>query len=139
MNLYPIEYENIVFIGRYWIKLLEPLVSQNRNLKILVCVPTFNEGENISEIVNKSKKYADEVIVYDDGSTDDTYQIATASGVTVIRNTKNNGNRVEIRSLFQAAKVQNADIMVTLDSDGQHDPDQIPYLIIYRKAKIPFH
>ena len=47
----------------------------------------------------------------------------------MIRNTKNNGNRMVIRSLFQAAKEQNADIMVTLDLDGQHDPDPVPCLI----------
>ena len=116
MNFYPIEYKNIVFIGRYWIKLLEPLVNQNRHLRILVCVPGFNEVKNISEIIRRSQEYTNEVLIYDDGLTDDTYQIATTSGATVIRNTKNNGNRVEIRSLFQAAKEQNADIMVTLDS-----------------------
>ena len=48
---------------------------------------------------------------------------------TVIRNPENKGYGVAIRSLFQAAKEQNADIMVTLDSDGQHNPDQIPQLI----------
>ena len=126
MNFYPIEYKNIVFIGRYWIKLLEPLVNQNRHLKILVCVRGFNEAKNISEIIRRSQEYTNEVMIYDDGLTDDTYQIATASGATVIRNTKNNGNRMVIRSLFQAAKEQNADIMVRLDSDGQHDPDPIP-------------
>ena len=126
MNFYPIEYKNIVFIGRYWIKLLEPLVNQNRHLKILVCVPGFNEVKNISKIIRRSQEYTNEVLIYDDGLTDDTYQIATTSGATVIRNTKNNGNRMVIKSLFQAAKEQNADIMVRLDSDGQHDPDPIP-------------
>ena len=129
MNFYPVEYKNIVFIGRYWIKLLEPLVSQDRNLKILVCVPAFNEGENISEIVNKSKKYADEVIVYDDGSTDDTFEMARAAGATVIKSPRNTGYGSAIRSLFQVGREQNADIMVTLDSDGQHDPDQIPEVV----------
>ena len=48
---------------------------------------------------------------------------------TVIRNPENKGYGVAIRSLFQAAKEQDADIMVTLDSDGQHNPDQIPQVI----------
>jgi glycosyltransferase involved in cell wall biosynthesis len=97
--------------------------------KILVCIPAFNEAKTIAEIIMKSKKHADEVIVYDDGSTDDTYDVANSAGATVIRNPKNNGYGVAIRSLFQAAKEQDADIMVTLDSDGQHNPDQIPELI----------
>lgn len=103
--------------------------NSNHDYKILVCVPAFNEAKNISEIVTKSKKYADGVIVYDDGSTDDTFDIATAAGATVIKSPKNTGYGSAIRALFQAAKEQNADIMITLDSDGQHDPDQIPDVI----------
>ena len=97
--------------------------------RILVCVPAFNEAENISDIVNRCKKYADEVIVYDDGSVDDTQQVAVSAGATVIRSPDNKGYGVAIRSLFQAAREKGADIMVTLDSDGQHNPDQIPSLI----------
>jgi glycosyltransferase involved in cell wall biosynthesis len=97
--------------------------------KILVCVPAFNESRTITEIINTSKKYADGVIVYDDGSTDDTYELASTAGATVIKSPKNIGYGAAIRALFQAAKDQNADIMVTLDSDGQHNPDQLPRLI----------
>ena len=99
------------------------------NAKILVCVPAFNEGKGISEIVKKAKKYADGVIVYDDGSTDETSELATSAGATVIKSPKNTGYGSAMRALFQAAREQNADIMVTLDSDGQHDPDQIPRLV----------
>ena len=104
-------------------------MNVNHDSKILVCIPAFNEAKTIAEIIMKSKKYADEVIVYDDGSTDDTYEVAKSAGATVIRNPENKGYGVAIRSLFQAAKEQDADIMVTLDSDGQHDPDQIPQVI----------
>jgi len=104
-------------------------VNANRDCKILVCIPAFNEARAIAEIVKRSRKYADDIIVYDDGSTDNTYEAATAAGAIVIRNPENKGYGVAIRSLFQAAKEQDADIMVTLDSDGQHDPDQIPQLI----------
>jgi len=97
--------------------------------RILVCIPAFNEAKNISDIISKSKKYANEIIVYDDGSTDDTYGVAIAAGATVIRNPENKGYGVAIRSLFQFAKERNADVMVTLDSDGQHDADQIPDLL----------
>jgi len=104
-------------------------VEPEHSARILVCVPAFNEAENISEIINRSKKYADEVIVYDDGSVDDTQQVAVSAGATVIRSPENKGYGIAIRSLFQAAKEKDADIMVTLDSDGQHNPDQIPSLI----------
>ena len=104
-------------------------MNQNGTLKILVCVPAFNEAKNISEIVKKSKKYADGVIVYDDGSTDNTFEQATSAGATVIKSPKNTGYGTAIRALFQAAREQDADIMVTLDSDGQHDPEHIPRLL----------
>jgi glycosyltransferase involved in cell wall biosynthesis len=92
-------------------------------------VPAYNEAKNISEIVNKSKKYATDVIVYDDGSTDDTSVLAKDAGATVIKSPKNAGYGSAIRALFQAAREQDADIMVTLDSDGQHNPEQIPDVI----------
>lgn len=98
-------------------------------IKVLVCIPAFNEAKSIADVIIKSKKYADGVIVYDDGSTDGTYEVANSVGASVIRNPENKGYGVALRSLFQAAKEQNADIMVTLDSDGQHNPDQIPQLI----------
>jgi glycosyltransferase involved in cell wall biosynthesis len=104
-------------------------MSTNFRPKILVCIPAFNEVNAISDIIGKSKKYADDVIVYDDGSFDNTFEAASSAGATVIRNPENKGYGVAIRSLFQAAKEKGADIMVTLDSDGQHNPDQIPELI----------
>jgi glycosyltransferase involved in cell wall biosynthesis len=105
------------------------MVNANRDCKILVCIPAFNEAQAIAEIIRRSRKYAGDIIVYDDGSTDNTYEAATAAGAIVIRNPENKGYGVAIRSLFQAAKEKDADIMVTLDADGQHDPDQIAEVI----------
>ena len=104
-------------------------MDRSATVKIFVCVPAFNEAKNISEIVKKSKKYADGVIVYDDGSTDNTFELATSAGATVIKSPKNTGYGSAIRALFQAAREQDADIMVTLDSDGQHNPEHIPRLL----------
>ena len=111
------------------LNLVESTVESKHRAKILVCIPAFNEASNIANIITKSNKYADQIIVYDDGSTDDTYEVANSAGATVIRNHENKGYGVAIRSLFQAAKEKEADIMVTLDSDGQHNPDQIPDLL----------
>jgi glycosyltransferase involved in cell wall biosynthesis len=104
-------------------------VNLKGDVRILVCIPAFNEAKTIEDIIMKSKKHADGVIVYDDGSTDNTYDLAKSSGATVIKSPKNTGYGAAIRALFQAAKDQNADVMITLDSDGQHNPDQIPVLI----------
>jgi glycosyltransferase involved in cell wall biosynthesis len=95
----------------------------------LVCIPAYNEEKTIANIVKKSLNYADEVVVCDDGSTDNTAKMAKEAGATIISHKKNQGYGAAITSLFEYAREKKADIMVTIDSDGQHDPDQIPLLI----------
>lgn len=97
--------------------------------KIVICIPAYNEAHSVTDVIDKAKKYASEVIVYDDGSEDNTAEIARASGATVVRNPTNRGYGTALKALFQMAKSLNADMMVTLDSDGQHDPDQIPKVL----------
>jgi glycosyltransferase involved in cell wall biosynthesis len=97
--------------------------------RVLVCIPAYNEAKSLANIIRKAKNYASEVIVYDDGSIDNTFEIAKAAGADTIRNPTNKGYGAAIKALFQAAREKNANIMVTLDSDGQHDPDQIPAII----------
>jgi glycosyltransferase involved in cell wall biosynthesis len=95
----------------------------------LICIPAYNEAKNIGKVVKKAKNYASEVLVYDDGSVDNTSEEAKAAGATVIRNAKSKGYGVGIKTLFEAAREKNDVLMVTLDSDGQHDPDDIPRII----------
>jgi glycosyltransferase involved in cell wall biosynthesis len=100
-----------------------------RGKKIIVCIPAFNEAKSIANVVQKASKYTSEIIVYDDGSYDNTTEVAKSSGAAVIRNPINRGYGTAITTLFQKAKEEDVDIMVTLDSDGQHDPDQIPEVL----------
>jgi glycosyltransferase involved in cell wall biosynthesis len=95
----------------------------------LVCIPAFDEEKTIGDIVKKSLQYADKVIVCDDGSKDKTSKAAQESGAEVISHKTNQGYGAAIITLFERARKENADIMVTLDGDGQHDPNQIPLLI----------
>jgi len=95
----------------------------------LVCIPAFNEEKTIGEVVEKSLQYADEVIVCNDGSTDNTEERAKQKGAIIINHKKNLGYGAAIITLFDQARKQNADIMITLDGDGQHNPDQIPILV----------
>jgi glycosyltransferase involved in cell wall biosynthesis len=74
-------------------------VNEKPEPRIFVCIPAFNESKNIVEIINKSKKYSDGVIVHDDGSTDDTYELARKAGAIVIKNPKNTGYGAAIREL----------------------------------------
>ena len=117
-------------MGHYSASTMSHFNSVPSGPNIAVCIPSYNEAKAIGDVIQKAKKYARYVIVYDDGSTDDTYEIARLSGADqIIRSTENKGYGVAIRAMFQAAKEKNADVLVTIDSDGQHDPDQIPDLI----------
>ncbi len=95
----------------------------------LVCIPAFNEEKNIGKIIEKSLQYADKVIVCNDGSTDNTEEKAKEKGATIINHKKNFGYGAAIITLFEEARKQNVEIMITLDGDGQHNPEQIPTLV----------
>jgi len=92
------------------------------------CIPAYNEGHSIADVVTKSLPHVDRVVVCDDGSTDDTAKVAREAGAIVIIQS-NQGYGAAISSLFDYARKENAQIMVTLDGDGQHNPNQIPMLV----------
>jgi glycosyltransferase involved in cell wall biosynthesis len=94
----------------------------------LACIPAYNEENHIAGIIKKSLLHVDQVVVCDDGSTDDTAKIAKNAGAIVISQS-NQGYGAALSTLFDYARRNNAKIMVTLDSDGQHNPEQIPLLI----------
>jgi len=96
---------------------------------IIAGIPAYNEEKTIAKVILKARKYVDKVIVCDDGSTDMTAEIAEALGAEVIRHERNMGYGAAIGSLFWKAREEGADIMITLDADGQHDPNDIPRLI----------
>jgi glycosyltransferase involved in cell wall biosynthesis len=96
---------------------------------ILACLPAFNEEVAIGSVVLRAKKYVDAVVVIDDGSSDATADIATSAGAIVIRHDRNLGKGIAIRDAFLKAREMQADILVCIDADGQHNPDEIPHLL----------
>ena len=94
-------------------------------MKITVGIPAFNEEKNIASIIQKLNQVADTVIVCNDGSTDNTAKIAEKMGAIVITHQQNLGYGEAIRSLFLKARELDSDILVTLDSDGQHRIDDV--------------
>jgi glycosyltransferase involved in cell wall biosynthesis len=96
---------------------------------VVVGIPAFNEEKTIAKVVLKAQKYADKVLVCDDGSTDMTCEIAEKLGAEVIRHDRNLGYGAALRSLFRRARELNADVFVTLDGDDQHNPAEIPHVI----------
>ena len=92
-------------------------------------MPAYNEERSIAKMVLGCRKHVDRVVVVDDGSTDATSEIAEALGAYVVRHEKNGGYGAALRSCFEAARELDADTMVIIDSDGQHDPAEIPTLL----------
>jgi glycosyltransferase involved in cell wall biosynthesis len=96
---------------------------------IVVGIPALNEERTIGRVVLEAQKFADHVVVCDDGSTDYTAKIAVSLGADVVVHEKNCGYGASIKSLFERAHELNADVFVTLDADGQHEPNEIPFVI----------
>ena len=94
-------------------------------MKITVGIPAYNEEKNIAKIIVELKKVVDQIIVCDDGSTDSTSIIAESLGVIVIKHHKNLGYGSAIHSIFLKAKEINAEVLVTIDADGQHKIEDI--------------
>jgi len=95
-------------------------------------IPAYNEEQTIGNILGDTIAVMDslglpyEVIVVDDGSTDDTRRVASQYKVTVLCNQKNRGKGFAVRKGLQYAQ---GDIIVTMDSDGAHSPKEIPQLV----------
>ena len=96
--------------------------------KILVAIPAFNEGPTIGSVVLKARQFASEVVVVDDGSSDDTAETAALAGAHVIQHARNLGKGLAIRSAWLYAREHAPEAFVVLDGDHQHDPSDIPRL-----------
>lgn len=95
----------------------------------LICIPAFNEESSLGDVIVEAKKHADKVVVCDDGSSDNTSQIAISKGAELISHNKNLGKGAAMRSLFNYAKNERADLVVMIDGDGQFKANEIPLLI----------
>jgi glycosyltransferase involved in cell wall biosynthesis len=94
---------------------------------ITAILPAFNEEVSIGTVVLLTKRYARRVIVIDDGSKDRTAEVAEMAGAEVVRHTVNRGKGAALKSGFEALNGEK--VVVTLDTDGQHDPSEIPKLV----------
>lgn len=96
---------------------------------LVACIPAYNVEKTIGRLVIQAQKHVDKVIVCDDGSKDTTAEIAERLGAIVVVHKRNLGYGAAISSLFRESRKLKADVVVTLDGDGQHDPNAIPFLI----------
>jgi glycosyltransferase involved in cell wall biosynthesis len=96
----------------------------------LACIPAYNEERVIADVIKRTLTHVDKIVVCDDGSTDNTARKAKEAGAYVIRHEKNLGKGASMKSLFEYAKELSADIIITIDGDGQFMPEEIPKLIL---------
>lgn len=99
------------------------------NPKIVSLIPALDEEKTIGHVVRGALKYVDYVIVVDDLSEDDTAIIARKAGAQVISVTRRRRLGGVIRTGIEYVKKLNPDIMIMLDSDGQHEPSDIPRIL----------
>ncbi|MFC1903308.1 glycosyltransferase family 2 protein [Chloroflexota bacterium] len=97
--------------------------------KIVAVIPSLNTANTIQGIVSEAKKHVNQVIVIDDGSHDTTAEMARAAGALVKSHLINKGYGEAIKSCFKVAEESDADVLVVLDGDGQHKPEEISYLV----------
>lgn len=98
-------------------------------MKACVVIPTYNEARAIANLVRKIKQQELEVVVIDDGSQDNTSEIANDNGAIVLRNEDNQGKGASLSKGFHYALDKDFDAVITMDGDGQHLPSEIPYFI----------
>jgi glycosyltransferase involved in cell wall biosynthesis len=104
-----------------------PVSEHNKN--VIAVIPAFNEELAIGSVVLRTAPFVNHVIVVDDGSQDMTSTIAEHAGAEVIRLSKNQGKAHAVMRGFDRARQLGADIVVMLDGDGQHHPEEIPSVI----------
>lgn len=96
------------------------------NQKTAAIIPCFNTALYIGEVVSQTRKFVDEVIVVDDGSTDDTLRVVEVALVRVIKHQKNQGKGSAMKT---GVNNTDANLIVFIDGDSQHNPEDIPIFL----------
>lgn len=96
---------------------------------IAIVIPAYNESATIVDVVKRARAQSARVIVVDDGSVDGTADLLAGLDVTVLRNAENSGKGASIFNGVQHALAEGAEAVITLDGDGQHQPEDIPRVL----------
>jgi len=110
-------------------KIIDREIVDTKRPLVVVGIPAYNEERTIAKVVLQARKLGDVVVVCDDGSSDMTAEIVEGLGAVVVRHKRNLGYGAAIQSLFKQAKKLNADVLVTLDGDGQHQANEVNGLL----------
>ena len=104
--------------------------------KICVLIPAYNTQETLGSVLKKIEPLKGDIIVVDDGSSDETKRVALESRAQVLEHPLNLGKGTALRTGFQYILQKDYEVVITLDADGQHDPAEIPFLLkIFQNVK----
>ncbi|MHB8901691.1 MAG: glycosyltransferase family 2 protein [Thermoguttaceae bacterium] len=96
----------------------------------LTALPVYNERRHVGRVLDETLRYSRDVLVVDDGSSDGTGQLlAQRHDIRVVTHQENLGYGAALISAFDYAMRENFDVLVTIDCDGQHEPERIPQLV----------
>jgi dolichol-phosphate mannosyltransferase len=99
-------------------------------MRVLTAVPVYNEERHAEGVLQEVRRYAGDILVVNDGSTDRTGELlARLNGIRVITHPQNRGYGAALASAFAFALQHDYDVLVTMDCDGQHEPARIPVLL----------
>ena len=98
-------------------------------MELKAIIPAFQAEASVAEVVLATRRVLPDVLVIDDGSTDNTAGAARDAGAEVLRFPDNRGKGIALRTGFSRAMENGCRAVVTLDADGQHDPGDIPRLL----------
>jgi glycosyltransferase involved in cell wall biosynthesis len=107
-----------------------PHTAASAPVRFLTALPVYNEARHVTEVLDRVVANATDVLVVDDGSTDGTRELLAArDDVTVVSHAKNRGYGAALQTAFEYAIVHRYDVLVTIDCDGQHEPQRIGQLV----------
>jgi dolichol-phosphate mannosyltransferase len=95
-------------------------------MRTLIAIPVFDEQLYVTKVLSEVRRYAEDILVIDDGSTDETPSLLATLPVDVIRHARNRGYGRSIRDAFQWAQCYGYDWLITMDCDEQHEPESLP-------------
>ncbi len=97
--------------------------------RILVGIPVYNEAQYVTQVIGEVLRYASDVLVVDDGSSDDTPLLLARQSVEVIRHAENRGYGRSMQDMLRWARFDGFDWLITMDCDEQHEPAGIPRFV----------